>query len=291
MPKDPNALMQLAARVNGLGSPDMKPWHLKAAYQTFDADGKPKDQGVFEEWWAGPEKYKLSYSSAGFNQVQYHNGKDTLMTGDVKWPPMLEGMVAQYLVHPLPPKSTVETQKYVANDIKAGKVALTCLRAVLPPPAVAAQAYCFGKDIPAIRLEMMGRIAFFNDIVRVNGQYLAKQVQVQSLGRPFLRVDLTALDFIPKVDDAEFVAPASATPAPAPPIRVGAGVIAGDRISGTKPEYPAEARNARIQGTVVLDATITKKGTIDDLRVVSGPPTLQQAAMMLYIRGDISRFC
>ena len=45
------------------------------------------------------------------------------------------------------------------------------------------------------------------------------------------------------------------------------------------PQYPAIAKAARIQGTVVLQATISKSGSIENLRVVSGPPMLQQAAM------------
>jgi protein TonB len=45
------------------------------------------------------------------------------------------------------------------------------------------------------------------------------------------------------------------------------------------PQYPAIAKAARIQGTVVLQATISKTGSIENLRVVSGPPMLQQAAM------------
>jgi periplasmic protein TonB len=45
------------------------------------------------------------------------------------------------------------------------------------------------------------------------------------------------------------------------------------------PQYPAIAKAARIQGTVVLQATISKAGGIENLRVVSGPPMLQQAAM------------
>ena len=47
----------------------------------------------------------------------------------------------------------------------------------------------------------------------------------------------------------------------------------------TMPQYPAIAKAARIQGTVVLQATISKSGTIENLHVVSGPPMLQQAAM------------
>jgi protein TonB len=34
----------------------------------------------------------------------------------------------------------------------------------------------------------------------------------------------------------------------------------------------------RVEGTVELAATISKTGTIANLRVVSGPPALQQAA-------------
>jgi periplasmic protein TonB len=50
-------------------------------------------------------------------------------------------------------------------------------------------------------------------------------------------------------------------------------------VKKTTPVYPAIAKAARISGTVVLQATISKKGTIVDLRVVSGPPILQQAAI------------
>jgi periplasmic protein TonB len=45
------------------------------------------------------------------------------------------------------------------------------------------------------------------------------------------------------------------------------------------PQYPAIPRTIRLEGTVVLQATISKSGTIENLRVVSGPPMLQQAAL------------
>jgi periplasmic protein TonB len=46
-----------------------------------------------------------------------------------------------------------------------------------------------------------------------------------------------------------------------------------------KPAYPTLAVQARIQGTVVLQAVIAKDGTVEDLRVVSGHPLLVQAAL------------
>ena len=45
------------------------------------------------------------------------------------------------------------------------------------------------------------------------------------------------------------------------------------------PEYPLIAKATHTQGTVVLQATISRQGTIENLRVTSGPLMLQQAAV------------
>jgi TonB family protein len=45
-----------------------------------------------------------------------------------------------------------------------------------------------------------------------------------------------------------------------------------------KPDYPLLARQMKVQGSVILQALISKDGTIQDLRVVSGPPILAAAA-------------
>src|SRR5580658_1747729 len=45
-----------------------------------------------------------------------------------------------------------------------------------------------------------------------------------------------------------------------------------------KPDYPLLARQMKVQGSVILQALIGKTGTIQDLRVISGPPILAAAA-------------
>jgi protein TonB len=62
-------------------------------------------------------------------------------------------------------------------------------------------------------------------------------------------------------------------------VNISAGVAVGMLIQKTIPTYPPIAKAARVQGTVVLQATISKQGTIENLKVVSGPAMLQQAAM------------
>jgi len=62
-------------------------------------------------------------------------------------------------------------------------------------------------------------------------------------------------------------------------VRVSQGVSQGLLIHQVKPAYPALARQARIQGSVVLQAIIAKDGTIQNLRLVSGHPMLAPAAI------------
>lgn len=73
-------------------------------------------------------------------------------------------------------------------------------------------------------------------------------------------------------------APVARAPLPKKVV-ISSGVMAGNRLSGSSPQYPAIARSARIQGSVVLAASISKSGSIENLRVVSGPPMLQAAAL------------
>jgi protein TonB len=67
--------------------------------------------------------------------------------------------------------------------------------------------------------------------------------------------------------------------APPKKINISAGVAVGNLIQKTSPVYPPIAKAARVSGTVVLQATISKTGTIENLRVISGPAMLQQAAL------------
>ncbi len=67
--------------------------------------------------------------------------------------------------------------------------------------------------------------------------------------------------------------------APRAPIRVSSAIVAGLLVQKTIPEYPPIAKAAGVQGTVVLEATISKTGTIENLRVTGGPLVLQQTAL------------
>ncbi|MGB8985602.1 MAG: TonB family protein [Candidatus Sulfotelmatobacter sp.] len=62
-------------------------------------------------------------------------------------------------------------------------------------------------------------------------------------------------------------------------VRVSAGVTSGLLVRKVNPTYPPLARQARISGTVVLRAVISKDGSIENLSLVSGHPMLAPAAI------------
>ncbi len=62
-------------------------------------------------------------------------------------------------------------------------------------------------------------------------------------------------------------------------VRVSQGVTEGLLMKKVQPQYPPLARQARIQGQVVLQASIGKDGTVQNLRAISGHPMLTPSAI------------
>jgi len=62
-------------------------------------------------------------------------------------------------------------------------------------------------------------------------------------------------------------------------VRVSSGVQSGLLIRKVNPAYPPLARQARIQGVVLLQAQISKDGNIENLQLISGHPMLAPAAI------------
>jgi protein TonB len=79
--------------------------------------------------------------------------------------------------------------------------------------------------------------------------------------------------------------PVPALPPPPPPVivrtptRLGGVVLESKVVHRVQPEYPPLARTARVSGVVILDVTVNDEGEVSEIRVLSGHPLLQQAAL------------
>ena len=302
-PVDANEFMKRAAEATSLIEPDMKPWHLRAKYQQFQADGN--QQGTVEIWWAAPEEFKIAYTSPSLNTVEYRQGKETFFTGDTRKFFGLVDTVKNVLTHPLPEQTRLGELNFVEKDLTAGGISLQCYFGGEKDPANQPRefltdskgerttlspvtwSYCFKGTLPAVRMAEGAHLAegavdsqqVFNSTVRLHDHYLARSIRWDSHGKPWLQVDVEQDDPTLTIDEAELKPPPDAKVAPPRMMDVSAGLMAGHILSQQKPTYPDQARRAHVQGTVVLQAVIDKQGNITDLRVIGGPTLLQGSAM------------
>jgi len=70
-----------------------------------------------------------------------------------------------------------------------------------------------------------------------------------------------------------------APPPAAAPVRVGGSVREPKRLSAAPPVYPELAQLARLQGTVIIEATINERGRVVNATLLSGMPMLNEAAL------------
>jgi len=64
-----------------------------------------------------------------------------------------------------------------------------------------------------------------------------------------------------------------------PRIRVSSGVAQGQLVHRVSPQYPESVRLSGVRGTVALEATIGKDGSVQNVHALSGPRQLVQPAM------------
>ena len=63
------------------------------------------------------------------------------------------------------------------------------------------------------------------------------------------------------------------------PVRVGGSVTTPIKLVDVKPIYPPMAQSAKVQGIVIIEATIDCNGDVTDAKVLRGQPLLNEAAL------------
>jgi len=288
-PTEPKVLLHLAASLNGLNGPELKPWHLKAALREADDAGNTTLDGNFEEFWAAPGEFKRVFSTSSYTIVEYGTQKGIVRVGGVDENPWELRQLILAFTEPLPTNAAIESSALEISPLKAGKEQLTCVTLKDNPtaftsPLIPNASYCFDTARPVLRTRSViteGVNSAFGTEMMFQGRTIPRDLVFYRGGRRVLEVRVENLDGIDSPDESMFVPAAAATPEADNDQRVtiSSDDAKGYLLSQVPPQYPPIARAARIQGTVVLQALIGKDGSVKQLGVQSGPPMLQQAAL------------
>lgn len=278
--------------------------------------GGVKDEGTYEEFWVSRTKYKSIYDSSLFSRTEYGTEQLPLVTGNRSGPPYPLGKMRGLIVSPLPnerflPQYHVGFAKHEIDGETRDCFELTLLRngGAGSSPAW----FCFDASNNLIAEtsgpEERNRVSFRNPL-EFDGREVQRDIDDTDAineGVATLSVHVESIERYTASDDALFQPPADAQPpeikmvatriphdAPGmqstPPalsapgslsggVSISAGVAQGLLLRKVQPAYPSVARAARVSGTVILQAKISREGTVTDLHVISGPPLLLQAAI------------
>ncbi|HWE84640.1 MAG TPA: energy transducer TonB [Terracidiphilus sp.] len=295
LPKDPRAILALAAPLYDFASPDMKPWHVKAKYQLYDLNGNPTGQGEWEYWWASPKVHRQSWTRDGLSRGDWFVADGKQFRKESGAPlRYFERQVESALLAPLPTEVAQDANrmKLEVKTVAAGNGSqLTCVSSQLQwmvdgrptsPDSAVAEDYCFDPPTRALRMKYSNHlITEFNQIARTQGKYLARQVDILAGKLKVFSVTVESVGGIDAADSALTPPADAADVSPEDAEQPARGnVTTGSLVKKTTPVYPMVAKMSRIQGTVILGAVIGKDGSIHDLEVLASPsPLLAKAAV------------
>jgi protein TonB len=97
-------------------------------------------------------------------------------------------------------------------------------------------------------------------------------------GEPLIGVE-AATGLIRGDDSLSALAPPPAIAVPPPPMRPGVGIKAPVKVKDVAPVYPRLAQVSRVEGTVIIEATIGPGGRVQDAKVLRSIPLLDGAAL------------
>jgi len=286
----------------GIASSGSTPFHLKAHFDTFNADGKPDGSGTYEEYWDGVSRRRTDTEFRGAHRTMWSTtASDWLVGGSVTtyWlgDSMHESFYLRQLMaafeQPIPPTATFAIFNYSEKKVKLGALELQCIVVKLKadparkdaaptvPGSVNEDMYCLSEETHVLRVaELYPGVALaYNKLMRFDGREVPYSVQLSQARVKRGDFEVDTLETW-KPDDAIFTPPAEATTQSPTITRISGGMMAGAIINKVPPTYPEQAKSRHISGQVVLAAVISKQGTIDDLEVVSsGDDSLSQAAI------------
>lgn len=291
LPKDPRAILAAATPYYDFSDPSLKPFHIKATYQLYDEKGKPEEQGTWEYWHVSAKEYRSSWTRSDAARTDWRTADGALYRKESGKPlKYFERNIASRVIDPLPSKAMLDPGRYrlELQGVPVGGETLPCVITSLQwmvngqpqaPLSPVGERYCFDPSSHALLVSVANTIgAEYRQIVKTQNHYISREVTSFAGNVRLFAFSVDTIDGVSEADaamtpaaDAVLVSPPAAQPNGSGSV---GGVAVGRLVKKVQPEYPEVAKMARVQGEVVLGATISKEGRIENLEVLASPSPL-----------------
>ncbi|HTU51335.1 MAG TPA: energy transducer TonB [Acidobacteriaceae bacterium] len=290
---DPQTPQEFFARARALSDLEASgiPFHLKATY-VASGDAEFTGNGTYEEWWESKDLWRKEATLGDYKYVVIQSGGKNTVYGSSDYIPLrLRQMLDAVVIRIVPNTGTARKWKLKHKKLKG--VDLAVLSSEYECGDGKYKAKCLAEDYftqgGVLRIHLEASVeAVYNGIHEFQELEIPHSVVVAGDNVEILTISIASLE---PLNPSESVLLQSAKPpANLPAIRLplvpdeekSAGIqTTSSRItSQTQPVYPLAARQQRMEGTVVIDATIDEEGRIREPFVIgSASPILDMAAM------------
>ncbi len=288
-PKMPEEFFDRARQLSDLIAAGI-PFHLKATYvATGDADFFTGN-GTFEEWWKSKDTWRKEVTLGNYKYVLIKNNGKFARYDTSAYIPLRLQQVVQSLPVPFP-SLAVASGYWETQHQKLNKIDLTVLIQEAPPignkatsdrdPKYDLRYYFDPGGLLRIRIKD-ATVALYNDFQAFQNLVVPRKIEVSAGSDPFLTIAVDLLE--PLGTDAKVLSKLEEVPGDLqlipPRPHAEAGVTPSRLIHSPPPAYPDAARRQRIEGTVVISATIDENGVTREPHVIrSAGPLLDTAAL------------
>lgn len=271
-----NRIAEAALSNSLLSSHDLKPWHLTLNVTFFDANGKNPYTGTIETWRSGEDSRTVVTVGSGTRTDLHTGGKIYVSQSGASVPALADDLLANFL-NPGPSVDDIEHSTLELRSESFGKAKLDCVMLSQPIPHAAEApmglfpTYCLDPGLDIIRVSY--NFGSFTALRNQTGNFHGKNValDLRLIEGTVLRAEAKVIAFNSFTPADEFTPGADLKEVGSERARIAGGIIVGQNLTKVTPVYPVSAREAHVEGTVVLRAIIGRDGHIHSLRLVSAP--------------------
>ena len=266
--------LQRWKEANALETDDSAPYYLRVNFELFDLDGKPVEKGTLERW-AAPHRATTIISSPSVQRSSASPSQPLTRNS------YLIDFLLDKLLRPVPTVEPLHMFKMIELERKFGQASLHCVTASADSATLGSPNFlvCCDPASEAIRIDGNSYATTFrNKEAKFRGKPVAMELSI-SFGPP-KAIAGTVIELKGIEPNDTHLPPLDAHEPTPEHESLASGVTAGMKLRGDSPTYPYSAKNAHIQGTVLVAAVVSKQGTLNSLTVIASPsPSLSYAAV------------
>ena len=278
-------LLARALVLNGLSSPGMKPWHMKATYE-IQEKFPPffKQKGTFEEWWKGPDQWRRTYTAGRYTWTQWRVDRTHEYDTRSSFPlSTVDPMIGLPLVDPLRKLANFKPEYPLQMHATKAGVEVECISVAHgahyaggTPPFELFPRYCIAPANAALRGVFAGNVILtYNKFQVFQKRGVATVLGIILNGQRIGTAKIDTLEPLPASQEAMLKPtkkairqPYQLRPSDAQPVPV----YQDPAVTS------ASAADANARGTVVVSIVIQKNGKVKLQNVMGYPSLLAEPA-------------